>query len=150
MAEGGATARDDVSQDAPSPESEASSDASTGDLLGRASSQVSELIRTEMQLARVEMQAPLKHAGIGAGLFGAAGVLALYGVGVLIACVVLALALALPAWLSALIVAGVLLAAAGVAALVGRKQIGRASPPLEQTTINVKKDVRAVKEGRHG
>lgn len=121
---------------------------STGELVSRMSQDVSRLVREEMRLARAEMTAKGKRAGIGAGMFGAAGLLALYGVGVLIATVVLALALAMPAWLAALIVAVILLAAAGLAALLGKKQVAEAAPPVPERTVeNVKRDVEAVRHG---
>jgi len=84
---------------------------------------------------------------VGAGLFGGAGLVALYGGGVLIAAVVLALATAIDAWLAALIVAVVLFAVAGVAALMGRKQVEQAVPPQpEQAIASTKRDVQVVKE----
>ncbi|GAA3809008.1 phage holin family protein [Nocardioides panacisoli] len=121
---------------------------STGELVSRLSQDMSQLVRDEMRLAQAELTEKGKRAGIGAGMFGAAGLLALYGVGVLIATVVLALALAMPAWLAALIVAVVLFAAAGVVALMGKKQVTQATPPIPERTVeNVKRDVQAVKHG---
>ena len=84
-------------------------DASTGDLVKLAAEQISRLVRDELQLARVEIGGKAKRFGTGAGLFGAAGVIALYGVATLVATVILLLALVLPAWAAALIVAAVLL-----------------------------------------
>ena len=63
-------------------------------------------------------------------MFGVAGLIALYGVGVLIATAVLVLALVMDAWLAALIVAVVLLAVAGVAALLGKRRVEEAAPPV--------------------
>ncbi len=124
-------------------------DATTGQLVARLSHEVSELVRGELELAKVEMTGKAKAAGIGAGLFGGAGVIALYGVGVLIAAAVLALSLALDAWLAALIVAVVLLAVAGIVALMGKKQVDQATPAAPEHTIeSVKQDVAAVKEAR--
>lgn len=122
---------------------------STAELLSRLSEQSAQLVRTELRLAQAEMQQKLKRAGLGAGLFGATGVVALYGVGALCTTVILALALILPAWLAALIVTVVLFAVAGVAALIGKKQISEATPAApEQTIRNVKRDVETVKESR--
>jgi len=122
--------------------------ASTGELVSRLSEEVSELVRQELRLAQTEVSAKAKRAGIGAGLFGGAGLLALYGVGVLIATVVLALSLVLDVWLAALIVGVVLLAAAGVASLLGKKQVEQAAPPVPTETIaSVKQDVRAATKG---
>ena len=123
-------------------------DASTGELVSRMSQEVAQLVRDELRLAQAELSGKAKRAGVGAGLFGAAGLIALYGVGVLIATVILALALVLDAWLAALIVGVVLLAAAGVAALLGRKNVEQAGSPVPTDTVeSVKRDVRAVKEG---
>ncbi|WP_248579346.1 phage holin family protein [Nocardioides sp. InS609-2] len=125
------------------------SDATTGQLVSRLSQEVSELVRGELQLAKVEMTGKAKAAGIGAGLFGGAGVIALYGLGVLIATVILALSLVLDAWLAALIVAVVLFAVAGVTALMGKKRVQEAAPVTPTETVDsVKKDVRAVKGAR--
>jgi len=120
-------------------------DASTADLVKLAVDQATRLVRDELQLARMEMSVKARRFGTGAGLFGTAGVLALYGVGVLIAAAVLALALVLPAWLAALIVGVVLFAVAGVLVLLGRGQIRRGSPATpEQTLTSVKADVQTV------
>jgi uncharacterized membrane protein YqjE len=123
------------------------SDQQIGDLVKQLSEQTSDLVRKELKLAQVEMQEKGKRAGVGAGLFGGAGLVALYGVGVLIAAVVLGLATAIDAWLAALIVAVVLFAVAGVAALMGRKQVEQATPPQpEQAIASTKRDVQVVKE----
>jgi uncharacterized membrane protein YqjE len=117
-----------------------------GDLLKRASEQTSRLVREELRLAQLEMQQKARHAGIGAGLFGAAGVVALFGVAVLIACLVLVLATALDAWLAALIVAVVLLAVAGAMALAGKHQVAEATPPKPERTIDsVHDDIDEIK-----
>lgn len=129
---------------APGPRAE---DASTGELIGRVSEQLSDLVRSELELARAEMKEAGKRAGLGAGLFGGAGLLALYGLGVLIACLVLALAVVLPAWLAALIVAVVLFAAAGVAALLGKKEVEQAPPAVRTSVESVQRDVQTVKQG---
>jgi uncharacterized membrane protein YqjE len=127
---------------------------STGELVSRLSEQVSRLVRDELALARVELVEKGKRAGIGAGLFGGAGMFAAYGVGVLITTLILALALVWPAWLAALVVGVLLLAVAGVVALVGKKQVSQATPPVPTEAVqSAKADVQAVKaavnEGRH-
>jgi len=121
-------------------------DQQIGDLVKQLSEQTSTLVRKELQLAQLEMTEKGKRAGIGVGLFGGAGVVALYGVGALIAAVILLLATAIAPWLSALIVAVVLLAAGGVAALMGKKQVQQAVPPQpEQAIQSTKRDVDTVK-----
>ena len=62
---------------------------------------------------------------------------------------IIALDLALPLWLSALVVTVVLFLAAGIAAMMGKKQVWKATPPTPEKAIaGVKEDVEAVK-GRH-
>ncbi|MCH1865977.1 phage holin family protein [Nocardioides sp. CFH 31398] len=127
----------------------AEAEPTTGELLSRLSEQTSALIRSEMRLAQAEMTQKAKRAGIGAGLFGAAGVIALYGVGAAIATIIIALALVLDLWLSALIVTVVLFVVAGVAALVGKGQVQQATPVAPEHAVeNVKRDVETVKEAR--
>ena len=123
-------------------------DESIGDLVKQLSEQTSTLVRQEMRLAQAELQEKGKRAGIGAGMFGASGLVAFFGAATLIAAAVLALATAVDAWLAALIVAVVLLLVAGVAALLGKKQVEQATPPApEQAIESVKRDVETVKAG---
>jgi MFS family permease len=121
-------------------------DQSTSELVQRASEQITRLVREEIALARAELAEKGKHAGIGAGLFGGGGVLALYGVGVLIASLVLVLNIWLWAWLSTLIVAVALFLVAGILALLGRNQVTKAVPPEPQEAVaSIKADVDQVK-----
>jgi uncharacterized membrane protein YqjE len=123
-------------------------DASTGQLAGQLSEQVTRLVRDEVRLAQAEVTGKAKRLGIGAGLFGGAGLVALYGLAALITAAILALALVLPAWLAALIVAVVLFVIAGVLALIGKKNAASATPPLPTEAISsAKADVAAVKRG---
>ncbi len=124
------------------------SELSTAQLVSRMTEQTSELVRTEVQLAKAEIQATVKDVGKGAGLFGGAGVTALYGVGALIATAILGLATVVDAWLAALIVTIVLFAVAAVLALAGKKKVAQAPPPVEATKRNVARDIAAVKEAR--
>jgi uncharacterized membrane protein YqjE len=128
-------------------------DQSTSELVQRASEQITRLVRDEIALAKAELAVKGKHAGIGVGLFGGGGVLALYGVGALIATLIIVFDLFLPLWLAALIVTVVLFAVAGILALLGRKQVTKASPPEPvEAVASVKADVdevkTAVKAGR--
>ena len=118
-----------------------------GELVSRLSKQVSQLVRDELRLALAELQEKGKRAGIGAGLTGAAGVIALFGLGALLVAVIAALALVLPVWAAALIVGGVLLLLAGGLALAGIGQVKRATPTMpEQAIASTKRDVETVKE----
>jgi uncharacterized membrane protein YqjE len=119
----------------------------TAELVKDLSTQVSTLIRQELELAKVELAAKGKQAGIGAGMLGGAGLFALYGVGALVATAILALATAVDGWLAALIVAAALFAVAGVLALLGKRRAQRAVPPVpEQAVETLKEDVRYTKE----
>jgi len=120
---------------------------SLNELVQRLSSQTASLVRKEIRLAQLELQEKGKRAGIGAGMFGGSGLVALYGVGALIAAAILALATAVTAWLAALIVAVVFFAVAGVLALTGKQQVQQATPPAPEAAIeSVQADVDAVKE----
>ncbi|GAA3762826.1 phage holin family protein [Plantactinospora mayteni] len=118
---------------------------STAELVQRATEQVSRLVRDELALARIELAEKGRHAGIGVGLFGGGGALALAGLGVLVAAAVLGLALVIPAWAAALVVAGALFILAGIFALIGRGQVRRAVPAMPSATADsLRADVRTV------
>ena len=122
-------------------------DQTVGALVHDLSQQTAQLVREEMALAKAELQEKGKHAGLGIGLFSGAGLLAFFGGACLITTAILALSLAISPWLAALVVTLVLFAAAGVAALVGKNQVQRATPPKpEQTIDNLPRDVQAVKQ----
>ena len=123
------------------------SDHSLSELVQQLSKQTSTLVRDEIRLAQLEVQEKGKRAGIGAGLFGGSGLVALYGLGALIAAVIMLIATALEPWLAALIVAVGLFAVAGILALTGKKQVEEAVPPApEQAIESAKQDVEVVKE----
>ena len=125
-----------------------SSEEPLGALVHRLTEQVPQLIRSELRLAQAELTEKGKKAGIGLGAFGAAGLIALYGLGALIAGLILLLALVLPAWASALIVAGVLFVIAAIAAVVGRREVQQATPVTpERAVAGVKEDVATIKGG---
>jgi VIT1/CCC1 family predicted Fe2+/Mn2+ transporter len=124
-------------------------EASVGSLVSQLSTQLPDLIRSELRLAQAEVTEKGKRAGIGVGMFSAAGLLGFFGVAVLLATFVLLLDLVLPAWAAALIVALVLLAAAGVAALMGKKKVAEAGAPKPERAIEgIKQDVATVKGDR--
>ena len=125
--------------------------ASTSDLVSQAATQISTLVRDELALAKLELAEKGKRAGLGGGLLGGAAVLALYGLGLLLTLAVVLLDLVWPLWLAVLAV--IVFAAAGVAALVGRQKLKAMSPPVPADAIaSVEADVQAVKsaiqEGR--
>jgi uncharacterized membrane protein YqjE len=105
------------------------------------------LVREEIELAKAEVAAKGKRAGIGAGMFGGAGLVGLYALGALTAAVILALSTAVAGWLAALIVAVVYAAVAGVLALRGKAQVQSATPPVPERAVeSVKEDVEWTKQ----
>jgi uncharacterized membrane protein YqjE len=127
------------------------SEQSTAELVQRASEQVSRLVRDEIALAKAELAEKGKHAGIGIGLFGTSGVLALYGIGAAIATLIIVFNLFLPLWLAALIITVAIFLVAGVLALIGKNQVTKAVPPEPMAAIeSVKADVDEVKAAVKG
>lgn len=121
-----------------------------GELVQRASQQLTELVRGEMRLAQAEMKEKGKRYGKGGGLFGGAGVVGFLMLQALVATAIAALAVPLPVWAAALIVTAVLGVIAAVMALSGKKQMQQAAPPKpEQTIENVKADVAEIKGSAH-
>jgi uncharacterized membrane protein YqjE len=116
------------------------------ELFRELSEQTTTLVHQELELARLEMAEKGKRAGLGAGMFGGAGLVGLYALGALTAAIVLLLATAMTGWLAALIVAVVYAAVAGGLALVGRYEARKATPPVpQQASESVKEDVRWAK-----
>ena len=123
---------------------------STGELVKMVTEQVSVLVRDELKLAQLEMGTKAKQAGQGAGMLGGGGLVALYGVACLIACVIIAISHSLQAWLSALIVGAALLLVAAVLAALGRSHLRKATPPMPtQAVDSVKTDVAEIRERVH-
>jgi uncharacterized membrane protein YqjE len=120
-----------------------------GGLVHDLTEQVPQLIRSEIRLAQAEMTEKGKRAGLGIGMFSAAGLLAFLGLCCVVTTAILGLAHALPDWLAALLVGVVLFAGAGIAALVGKKEVAQATPPAPEAAIEgVKEDLSVVKGGR--
>ena len=119
---------------------------SMGELFKQLSEDLSVLVRQELRLAQVEMTEKGKRAGMGAGIFGGAGLIGVMALATLTACFVAALSKAMDVWLAALIVTVIYAAVAGLLALQGRERIQQATPPVpEQTVETVKEDVQWAK-----
>ena len=119
-----------------------------GELLGDFANETTDLLGKEMELARAEIGIQVKRAGTGAGLFGAAAVFALLGLGALTACAIVAMALVMDAWLAALIVGAAMLVVAGIFALAGRSKVKAVAPPVPGRAIGeMKRDIASVQEG---
>jgi hypothetical protein len=123
---------------------------SAGELVKDMSELVPRLVRDEIKLAQLEMTQKGKQLGIGAGAFAGSGLIALYAVGCLLACAIIALSGVVSAWLAALIIGVALLVVAGIAALVGKNRLSKGTPPVPKEAIgSVQADVEEVKEKAH-
>ena len=122
-----------------------------GALVHQLSQQIPDLVRSEIRLAQAEVAQKGKRAGVGIGMFSVAGLLALLGLGTLVATAVLGLANVVDAWLAALVVALVLLAGAAVAGLAGKNKVSEATPAAPEKAIRgIKDDIATVKGDHHG
>jgi uncharacterized membrane protein YqjE len=122
----------------------------TGRLVSDLTKQASELVRAEVRLAQAEMAEKAGHAGKGIGAFSAAGLLAFFAIGAGVAAAILGLATAVAPWVAAILVMVVLLLAAGIAALGGKKEMEQVSTPTPERTVqSVKQDVNELKEHAH-
>lgn len=114
----------------------------------RLSEDLGVLVRDELQLARAELTEKAKAAGVGAGMLSGSAITALLTLGSLTAFAILAIAIVVPAWLSALIVTSIWGIVTGVLALTGKKKLQDATPLVPQQTIqNIKEDVKWAQSG---
>ena len=121
-------------------------DRTTADLLKKLSEEMTALVHQEVELAKAELAQKTKRVGLGAGLFGGAGVVGLLGAGALVAAAIAGIATALSVWLSAVIVGAALIGVAGVIALTGLSELSRGTPPIPQQAIeSTKEDVNWLK-----
>jgi len=120
-------------------------DHSVGTLVKQGTEQLSQLVRQELKLAQAELTQKGKRAGVGGGLFGAAGLLAFFGIAAGIAAAIAAIPLSV--WAAALIVAGGLLLLAGILGLIGKYEVKRAVPPVPGEAVDsVKHDLETLRE----
>jgi uncharacterized membrane protein YqjE len=107
---------------------------------------VTDLVKGEIELAKLELIAKLKKIGIGAGLLAGAAIVLLLFVTMLLTAAVLGLGEIMPPWLAALLVALVLLLVAAALAFVGYKAVQKALPPTpERAMRNLQRDVNVLK-----
>jgi uncharacterized membrane protein YqjE len=117
-----------------------------GELLKQLSEETTTLVRKELELAKAEMSEKGKRAGVGAGMFGGAGVSALLALIFLSLAGVAALDTVMRTWLAALIVGVVWAAVGGVLALQGKNKVQDAVPPApEQAIDSTKEDLQWAK-----
>jgi hypothetical protein len=113
---------------------------SLGDLVAVATRDLSLLVHKEVELAKTEITAELKKAGIGAGLLGGAGFIGLFALLLLSVAAALGLAAGtdIPTWAGFLCVGGALGAGAGLFAALGLGSLVGIKPPTR--TIRTVKD----------
>jgi len=131
----------------PTPEEKAAT-TSLGDLLSGVSQDISTLFRQEVELAKAELTVSAKKAGKGAGMFGGAGLTALFAL----------LFLSIAAWwglgyllnnaLSAVVVAVVYGIVALILFLRGKKELKEITG-APKTVDSLKKIPETVKPGGH-
>ncbi len=120
--------------------------ASVGELVKQLSEQTSRLARQEVELAKAELAAKGKRAGIGAGMFGGAGAFGFYALGALIATAILGTGHGRRRLVGGADRHRCVGAVAGVLALQGKTKLEQATPPVpEQATESVKEDVQWAK-----
>lgn len=125
------------------------SEETLGGLVHRLSEQIPQLVRSEVRLAQLELTEKGKRAGIGLGMFSAAGLLAFFGLSCLVTAAIFALALALPGWAAALVVGAAMFVLAGAAAFFGKSRVQAATPVVPEHAITgVRMDLHAMKGGR--
>jgi len=125
-------------------------DQTLGALVHQLTTQVPELIRSEIRLAQAEVAEKGKAAGVGLGMFSVAGLLAFFGLAALVTTAILGLANVVDAWLAALIVAFVLLVIAAIVGLLGKNKVASAGPPKPELAMEgLKEDIATVKGNHH-
>jgi uncharacterized membrane protein YqjE len=118
------------------------------ELLRQLSADTATLVRQEMQLARAELAEKGKKAGASAGLFGGSAVFGLAAFGALTITLIAVLALVIPIWAAALIVAVLYGVIAAVAALLGKSSLKKVGTPVPERAVeSIKQDVTTVREG---
>ena len=127
---------------------EADREASLGELISRTTGDLSQLLRDEVELAKVELRDEAKTAARAGALMGAAGLLGYLALTMVGFAAAWALAEIVPEGVAFLIVAAVVAAFAGIAFLVGRKQFEAFDPVPQQTVETIQEDVQWAKQLR--
>jgi uncharacterized membrane protein YqjE len=124
------------------PDDQPGTDRSLGDLFGNLTSDLSELVRSEMELARVEIREEAAKAGRAAGLLGAGGLIAYLGLGLIAMAAAWGLAEVIDTGWAFLIVGVVIAAIGAVLVMKGRDQLSDVQPVPEETVETLKEDAR--------
>lgn len=130
---------------APSSRTDATSSRSLGQLVSDVSADLSQIVRGELELAKLEIKQDVSHAGKGAGMLAGAAVFGLYGLGLLLLGLAGVIAIWLSWWAGLLIVAGVLFLVAGILALIGKNALQRVKGKPEKTIDQAQQTVDTLK-----
>ncbi len=121
-------------------------DRTLGTIVKELTEDITTLFRGEIALLKLEVKDTVAKLGGGIGLFAGSLFLALFGLAFLFVTILLVLIrLGVPAWVSALIVTVVLLAAAGVLALMGKKKFAAVQFVPAKSIESLKTDYEAIK-----
>ncbi|WP_208430979.1 phage holin family protein [Aeromicrobium yanjiei] len=118
---------------------------SIGDIVGEIASDLSNMVRSELDLAKTEAKAEVAKAGKGAGLLGGAAVAGYFALLFLSLCVMFLLGEGMDLQWAALIVFAVWAIGAAVLAVMGRAQMKTVNPALDRTQETLKEDVQWAK-----
>ena len=125
----------------------ASPERTIGQLVADATHDVSTIVRSEIALAKAEIAADAKKGAAGAGMFAAAGFVALLGLIFLFHTIVAVIDIWLPEWAGYLITTGLLLLVAAVLALLGRNSMKAMKGKPERTIKNAQDTIETLKSG---
>lgn len=120
---------------------------SLGELFSSIFEQIPALIRGEIDYTIASAKAKGKEMGVGGAALGVAGVMAMFGFLMLLFAGVVGLAEVVPLWAAFLIVAGVLLLIAAVAALIGKSRLSKSKKYTVDPKAGVDRSVEAVRKG---
>jgi len=118
------------------------------ELLGRLPQQIAALVRVEYENAKREIASRLKKLGLGAALVLFALFFIFFALGALVTAAIAGIAVVLPVWASALIIAGVLLVLAVLVLWIGFNRIQRGNPVPEETLGRIERDFEHLAERR--
>jgi uncharacterized membrane protein YqjE len=126
--------------------SETESGRSLGTIIKDLTADISNLMRSEIALLKLEIKESVAKLGTGGAMLGAAAFLGLFGLAFLFVTITLGLvALGVPAWVSSLIVTLVLLIGAGVLAMMGKKKLQGVNFVPSDSIDHIKGDIDALK-----
>lgn len=118
-----------------------------GELFGDMSRQVQDLLRKEVELAKLETKDEMAKAGKAGAMFGAAAVTGFVALLLLAFAAAWGLAEAIPAGLAFLAVGVLFAAIGGILAMQGKKKLETFKPVPEQAIRSISRDVKVAKEG---